>query len=220
MGRVAERTLSRIPSFVTALADRPTTVQARAEWEADMRAREPGISEAELAKTWGQLCQLVEMGQAELHEYEARANKTPAEAAAEFFASLEIVERQEYGPDVGVEPAHSEDIHIGTIVIGDIEGDFIEGDKTPGVDQRGQTIHGPQTNVAGDVNGTLASGQFESTTSVDGGDAVDLREAQGIAYKPSGPTEQQIGDHIVIAGDGNVVGDESSSQVTKATDNQ
>jgi hypothetical protein len=223
MGRIAERTLSRIPSFTISLADQPTTAQARAEWEADMRAREPGISEAELDKTWGQLCQLAEMGRAEKCEYEARANKTPTEAAAEFFASLEAAGGGEYEPDAGVQTSHSEvqpiriDTEGGPVVF--VEGgDFVGRDKTVGVDQRGQTVHGSQTNVAGDVNGTLASGQFESAASVGSGDAVDLREAQGTAYKPSGPTEQQIGDHIVIAGDGNVVGDESSSRVAKATD--
>jgi len=95
------------------------------------------------------------------------------------------------------------------------KGDVVLGDKPTGVDQRGQEVRGPQTNVAGDASGPLASGQFESAVAVGGGEAADLREAQGVVYKPTGPVEQQVGDRITITGDGNVVGDESSSRVTK-----
>ncbi len=41
------------------------------------------------------------------------------------------------------------------------------------------------------------SGTFEGPVAVGGGDAVDLRGAQGVVYEPSGPVEQQFGDRIV-----------------------
>jgi hypothetical protein len=63
-------------------------------------------------------------------------------------------------------------------------------------DQRGQTVHGPQTNVAGDMN---LSGTFQGPVAV-GGEAVDQRGSQGAIYKPSGPVEQQFGHRVVIEG--------------------
>ncbi len=60
-----------------------------------------------------------------------------------------------------------------------VEGDFIGGDKRTGVDQRGQVIHGPQTNVAGDVHGPLLSGQFQGAVSVgDSKEATERRERE------------------------------------------
>ncbi|MEA3341766.1 MAG: hypothetical protein U9R15_17515, partial [Chloroflexota bacterium] len=56
-----------------------------------------------------------------------------------------------------------------------VHGDYIAGDKPTGVDQREQQVHGPQTNIAGDVEGPLASGKFESAAAVGGGEAVDER---------------------------------------------
>lgn len=56
-----------------------------------------------------------------------------------------------------------------------IQGDYVAGDKHTDVDQRGQTVHGPQTTIAGDVSGPVASGQFESATTVGGGEATDHR---------------------------------------------
>jgi hypothetical protein len=50
-------------------------------------------------------------------------------------------------------------------------------------DQRGQTVYGPQTNIAGGV------------------EAVDMHGAQGAVYKPSGPVEQHFGDRVTISGD-------------------
>jgi len=76
-------------------------------------------------------------------------------------------------------------------------------------------VHGPQTNIAGDVHGPVLSGSFAGPVAVGGGEAVDMRGAQGAIYKPSGPVEQQFGDRITIAGDGNVVGDHSRSTVVK-----
>ena len=60
-------------------------------------------------------------------------------------------------------------------------------------DQRGQTVHGPQTNIAGNVSGPILSGQFSGPVAT-GGDAVDLRDSTGTIYKPTGPVSQQIGD--------------------------
>lgn len=84
-------------------------------------------------------------------------------------------------------------------------------------DQRGQTVHGPQTNIAGGVHGPVLSGQFGGPVTVGGGEAVDLRGSQGAIYKPSGPVEQQFGNRISITGDGNVIGDHSRSTVVKQT---
>jgi len=82
------------------------------------------------------------------------------------------------------------------------------------LDQRGQTVHGPQTNVAGDVHGPLFSGAFDGPVAA-GGEAVDLRGAQGAIYKPAGPVEQQIGHRLVITGDvsGQVAVGEGITQV-------
>ena len=82
-------------------------------------------------------------------------------------------------------------------------------------DQRGQTVHGPQTNIAGDVQGPVLSGQFGGPVAIGGGEAVDMRGSRGAVYKPSGPVEQQFGSRITITGDGNVVGDGSRSTVIK-----
>jgi len=67
-----------------------------------------------------------------------------------------------------------------------------------GLDQRGQTVHGPQTNVVGDVHGPVLSGAFQAPVAVGGGEATDLRGAQGVVYKPAGPVKQQS---LVISGD-------------------
>jgi hypothetical protein len=53
-----------------------------------------------------------------------------------------------------------------------------------GVDLRGQTVHGPQTVVAGDVQGPVLSGEFDGAVALAGGEAVDLRGAQTVVYKP------------------------------------
>jgi hypothetical protein len=84
-------------------------------------------------------------------------------------------------------------------------------------EQRGQTVHGPQTIIAGDVQGPVLSGQFSGPVAVGGGEAVNLRGSQGALYKPSGPVEQQFGSRISITGDGNVIGDHSRSTVIKQT---
>ncbi len=84
-------------------------------------------------------------------------------------------------------------------------------------DQRGQIVHGSQTNIAGDVHGPVLSGQFGGPVAVGGGEAVDLRGSQGAIYKPSGPVEQQVGNRISITGDGNVIGNHSRSTVIKQT---
>jgi hypothetical protein len=59
-------------------------------------------------------------------------------------------------------------------------------------------------------------GQLTGTQiNTSGGDAVDMRGAQGALYKLSGSVEQQFGDRVNITGDGNVVGDHSRSTVVK-----
>ena len=80
------------------------------------------------------------------------------------------------------------------------------------LDQRGQTVHGPQTNVAGDVHGPVLSGAFQGAVAAGGGEATDLRGAQGVIYKPAGPVKQQS---LVITGDvsGQVAVGEGHTQV-------
>ena len=77
-------------------------------------------------------------------------------------------------------------------------------------DQRGQTVHGPQTNIAGDVHGPVFSGQFSGPVSM-GGEAIDMRGSTGAIYKPTGPVRQHFGDKIEIHGDGNVIGSGSAA---------
>jgi hypothetical protein len=62
-------------------------------------------------------------------------------------------------------------------------------------DQRGQTVHGAQTNIAGNVHGPVFSGQFSGPVAMVG-EAVDMRDSVGAIYKPSGPVNQHIGDKI------------------------
>ena len=83
-------------------------------------------------------------------------------------------------------------------------------------DQRGQTVHGSQTNIVGDVYGPVLSGQFGGPVAI-GGEAVDLSGSRGAIYKPSGPVDQQFGNRVSITGDGNVIGNHSRSTVIKRT---
>jgi hypothetical protein len=100
-------------------------------------------------------------------------------------------------------------------VEGNVGGDVVTGSKATSFDQRGQTVRGPQTNIAGDVSGPVLSGQFNGPTAVGGGEAVDMRGSQGAVYKPGGPVRQHFGESIRITGDGNVVGDHSRATVIK-----
>jgi hypothetical protein len=101
-------------------------------------------------------------------------------------------------------------------VEGDVGGDVVTGDKTTTFDQRGQTVHGAQTNIEGDVSGPVLSGQFNGPVATGDGEAVDMRGSQGGMYKPSGPIEQHWGDNIRIRGDGNFIGDHNRVNVTKS----
>jgi hypothetical protein len=60
-------------------------------------------------------------------------------------------------------------------------------------DQQGQTVHGPQTNIAGGVQGAVFSGQFKGPLSM-GGDANDFRGSKGAVIRPSGSVSQHFGD--------------------------
>ena len=64
-------------------------------------------------------------------------------------------------------------------------------------DQRGQTVHGPQTNNVGNVQGSLLSGQFSGLVAM-GGEAVDMQGSTGEIYKPSGSVSQHFGDINII----------------------
>ena len=54
----------------------------------------------------------------------------------------------------------------------------------PSIKQPGQVVKGPQTNVAGDVQGPVLSGQFNGPVAPDG-EAVDLSGSKGTIYKPT-----------------------------------
>jgi DNA-binding transcriptional ArsR family regulator len=86
-----------------------------------------------------------------------------------------------------------------------VHGDYVAGDKPTGVDQRDQWVHGPQTNIASDVQGPVLSGQFGGPVAVGGGEAVDLRESQGAINRPTGPVDQQFGDRTIVHTTGDVV---------------
>jgi len=83
-------------------------------------------------------------------------------------------------------------------------------------DQRGQTVHGPQTNIAGKVHGPVFSGQFNGPVAM-GGEAIDMRGSMGAIYKPTGRVEQQFGDRIEILGDGNMIGSGSAALLKGAS---
>ncbi|MBN2389506.1 MAG: caspase family protein [Anaerolineae bacterium] len=85
-----------------------------------------------------------------------------------------------------------------------------------GISQAGQTVHGPQTNIAGNVTGPVLSGQFDGPVAVGGGEAVDMRGSQGAVHKPSGPVKQHFGERITIAGNGNVIGNNNRVNVNKS----
>ncbi|MBN2393803.1 MAG: caspase family protein [Anaerolineae bacterium] len=86
-----------------------------------------------------------------------------------------------------------------------------------GISQSGQTVYGPQTNIAGNVTGPVLSGQFDGPVAVGGGEAVDMRGSQGAVYKPSGPVKQHFGNRdIRITGDGNVIGNNNRVNVSKS----
>ena len=97
-----------------------------------------------------------------------------------------------------------------------VGGDVVTGDKTTAFDQRGQTVHGAQTNIEGDVSGPVLSGQFNGPVATGNGEAVDMRGSQGGVYKPSESVKQHWGDNIRIRGDGNVVGDHNRVNVNKS----
>lgn len=86
-----------------------------------------------------------------------------------------------------------------------------------GIVQSGQTVHGPQTNIGGAVEGPVLSGSFGGPVTVGGGEAVDLHGGRGVLYKPAGPVEQHFGQRISITGDANVIGNHSQSTVIKQT---
>ncbi|MBN2005197.1 MAG: hypothetical protein JXA21_17700, partial [Anaerolineae bacterium] len=85
-----------------------------------------------------------------------------------------------------------------------------------GINQPAQIVHGPQTNIVGNVTGPVLSGQFDGPVAVGGGEAVNLSGSQGAVYKPSGPVKQHFGERITITGDGNVIGNNNRVNVNKS----
>ena len=53
-----------------------------------------------------------------------------------------------------------------------------------GIQQQDVSVQGPQTNILGNVQGPVLSGQFDGPVAP-GGEAVDLRGSTGAAYKPT-----------------------------------
>jgi hypothetical protein len=82
-----------------------------------------------------------------------------------------------------------------------------------GISQPGQNIQGPQTNIVGNVDGPVLSGEFRGPVTVGGGEAVDMRGARDVIYKPSGPVD--MGDRTSVHGDGNIIGDFGRATVIK-----
>jgi hypothetical protein len=80
-------------------------------------------------------------------------------------------------------------------------------------DQRGQTVHGPQTNIAGSVQGPVFSGQFSGPVA-QGGDANDFRGATGTIYKPSAPVRQHFGD-VISSHPGEKEANDAHSEIKK-----
>jgi len=58
-------------------------------------------------------------------------------------------------------------------------------------DQRSQTVNGLQTNIVGNVQGPVFSGQFSGPVAMDG-EAMDMRGSTGTIYKPSGSVNQHF----------------------------
>jgi len=65
-------------------------------------------------------------------------------------------------------------------------------------DQRGQTVHGPQTNIGGNVYGPVMSGSFQGPVAVGEGDAINAQGSQGFVNKPTGPVEQHFGPETTV----------------------
>ena len=64
-------------------------------------------------------------------------------------------------------------------------------------EERNNVQHiGVQTNVYGPVNGPVVSGQFQSATTMGGGEAVDQRAAEGPVYKPQDTVEQDLNTKV------------------------
>ncbi len=85
-----------------------------------------------------------------------------------------------------------------------------------GISQSGQTVYGPQTNIAGNVTGPVLSGQFDGPVAVGGGAAMDMRNSQGAVIEPKGSVKQHFGERITITGDGNVIGNNNRVNVNKS----
>jgi hypothetical protein len=85
-------------------------------------------------------------------------------------------------------------------------------------DQRGQTVHDPQTNIAGGVQGAAFSGEFNGPVSMSG-EANDFRGSKGMAFMPSSQVILHLWDKIEIHGDGNILVSDSDSTL-KGTDMQ
>lgn len=78
-------------------------------------------------------------------------------------------------------------------------------------DVGGDIVTGSKTNIAGDVDGSVLSGNFNGPVAVGGGEAVSFDRSQGALYKPSGPVRQHFGDLIDVQGTGNIVGNGNTS---------
>ncbi|NBD36354.1 MAG: DUF499 domain-containing protein [Chloroflexi bacterium] len=80
-----------------------------------------------------------------------------------------------------------------------------------GINQPGQSVSAPQTNIAGNVDGPVLSGKFDGPVAVGGGEAVSFDRSQGAIYKPSGPVRQHFGDSTDVNGNNNITGNRNTS---------
>jgi len=123
-------------------------------------------------------------GDAKAQEVLAAAQEKPDSRARQAALQAAIAEKMEDDADFAGE--------IQRLV------DAIKNERTGlAFDQRGQTVQGPQTNIAGGVQGSVFSGEFRGPVSM-GGDAIDFRGSKGAINKPSGPVSQHFGDSNII----------------------
>ena len=152
----------------------------------------------------GELCQAVIdkfKGDSDAEETLALAQKKPDSKGRQSALEEVLAEKLEADPDFALKVQRLVD-------------ELQKGGSRTVFDQRGQTVRGAQTNIAGNVSGSVLSGQFSGPVAL-GGEAVDMRGSTGAIYKPSGSVEQHYGDRINITGDGNVVGNHNRTTIAK-----
>jgi hypothetical protein len=105
----------------------------------------------------GELCQAVIdkfQGDSDADETLALAQKKPDSKGRQSALEEVLAEKLEADPDFASKVQRLVD-------------DLQKGGSSTAFDQRGQTVHGPQTNIAGDVSGPVLSGTFSGPVNTD-----------------------------------------------------